>query len=50
MLSDHTRILLKSINALGYEVVKNEVCHMQPGMVNQSSAIVIKKSAPATES
>lgn len=44
MRSDHTRILLKSINDLGYNIETNKACYMQPGMENQSSVLIIKKA------
>jgi SAM-dependent methyltransferase len=44
MLSDHTRILLQSIQKLGLNLTKNEICNMQTNLENQSTLLVVSKS------
>jgi ubiquinone/menaquinone biosynthesis C-methylase UbiE len=44
VVSDHTRILLKSIHELGYHLLRNEVVPVQSNLVNQSTLLVIAKS------
>ena len=41
---DITRILMKSIKELGYEVIDNRVCDVQSNLYNQSSIVVVRKS------
>lgn len=43
MLSDHTRVLYKSIAELGLSVEVNEPCPVQTNLENQSSLLVITK-------
>jgi ubiquinone/menaquinone biosynthesis C-methylase UbiE len=41
--SDHCRILLKTIHALGYKIARLEPLNIQSNPVNQSSIVVIEK-------
>ena len=45
IVSDHTRILLKSIKDLGLPLEKNDILDLQFNPSNQSSILIINKSS-----
>lgn len=43
LLSDHTRVLLRSLHELGMKIKINKICEVQTNLVNQSSLLVVEK-------